>query len=351
MSSVECQKPRPLVSIVRLPRRSPWEKTGRPSSVVCLLLACAAAGCASPPKEPVLFTQAQVKAIGQSARMPNVFGITVYPSENGTVFKGGNRLHESQKAQVPFKSPRKSTAPVVELLPPEPKGFRVLIDTSSRENWINLDASQKANITLLGQPLYNARAEHVDESIGGTAGLAPQLRFKDQLFLEDTIFYVQNAFGPLGPESRSETNARPDAVIGMSLLRNFSYVQLDFPQREVVLASTKKYAADETRLIAKLPMLDVKGALACDAVIDGEPATVIIDTGGDFELAMKDAPLRPLRQVSVGDLVARQAVASDSEALGLGLIDYPRFGRKVLARFKITLDFKNKLIWVESPAK
>ena len=326
---------------------------GARSSILYLLSSAVAlaTGCSSPPKEPVAFTQSQMKTIGQSARLPSVFGITVYSSERGPVFKGANRLHESQKAQVPFKSPRKSTAPVVELLPPEPKGFLALIDTSSRESWINLEASQKASMTLLGQPLYNAKPEHIEEGLGGTAGIAPQLRFKDQLYLEETIFHVQNAFGPLGPESRSETNSRPDAVIGMGILRSFSFVQLNFPEREVMLASTKKYSPNEDQLIAKLPMKDVKGALACDAVIDGEPAIVIIDTGGDFELAMKDAPLRPLRQVSVGDLVSRQVVATDSEDLGLGLIEYPRFGRKVMARFKITLDFKNKLIWIERPAK
>ena len=74
-----------------------------------------------------------MKTIGQSARSPNVFGVTVYPSDHGPIFKGGNRLHESQKALVPFKSPGKSTAPVVDLMPPEPKRIRTLIDTSSRE--------------------------------------------------------------------------------------------------------------------------------------------------------------------------------------------------------------------------
>ena len=319
------------------------------SSVLCLLLL--GTGCSTPPKAPVPFTPSELRGLGQSARAPSVFGLTVYPSDFGPVFTGGNRVHESQKALVSFRSSRKSTAPVVEMLPPEPNGFDVLIDTSSRESWIDVDASQKANVALLGQPLYDAKPDHVSSSLGGMAGVVRQLRFKDQLFVEDMIFYVQAAMGPLGALARSETNSRPQAVLGMNTLRAFSYVQINFPEREVVFASTKKYSIDESQLIASLPMKNVKGALACEAVIDGEPATVILDTGGDFELAMKDPPVRPLRQVSAGDLVARQVIATDSEDLGLGFLDNPRIGRKLLSRFKITLDFKHMLIVFERPAK
>ena len=57
------------------------------------LLLLGAAGCATPKDEAIVpFTQEQLNALFTRARPPQVFGLTVYSSDGGPVFAGGNRV-------------------------------------------------------------------------------------------------------------------------------------------------------------------------------------------------------------------------------------------------------------------
>ena len=61
------------------------------------------AGCATPPDETVIpFNAEQTKTLYAKARPPQVFGLTVYNSDNGPFFAGAGRLHQGEKAEMPF---------------------------------------------------------------------------------------------------------------------------------------------------------------------------------------------------------------------------------------------------------
>jgi hypothetical protein len=47
--------------------------------------------------------------------------------------------------------------------------------------------------------------------------------------------------------------------------------------------------------------------------------------------------------------VFRRVQAENLYENGLGLLDNPRIGRKLLAKFKVTFDFRKKLVHFEKP--
>ena len=102
-------------------------------------------------------------------------------------------------------------------------------------------------------------------------------------------------------------------------------------------------------MIAALPLKEVEGAFATDGAIDGEKKTIILDSAGDFEVAMDNPPSDTLKQVSVGDLVFRNVKVVESKDQSLGLLSHPRIGRKLLSKFNITFAPKKKLVYFERP--
>jgi hypothetical protein len=51
----------------------------------------------------------------------------------------------------------------------------------------------------------------------------------------------------------------------------------------------------------------------------------------------------------VGDLVFRNVTVAPSKDRSLGLLSYPRIGRQLLSRFKVTFAPKKKLVYFERP--
>ena len=304
-------------------------------------------GCQTPtPKETTPLSEAQLKAFLGHARDARTFWITVYQSENGPIFAGANRLHPEQVARLPFRSASEYTTPIIRLGSLEV--FDAVIDTSSRENWMDFSTGRDLHATPLA-PVCEMKPEHVKDNIPGYISVVSNLRF-DELDVENAVVCMRGAFGPLGPLSRYPGKSQPECVIGCDMLRSFQVAQIDYPARVVVLSSGADYTPDTTNLIATVPLQEVAGAFAGDGVVDGEPKTVIIDSAGDFEFAMSNPPTNVLRQVSIGDLVFRKVNVVSLSELDLGLPNYPRIGNKLLSRFKVTFAPKRRLVYFERPA-
>lgn len=289
----------------------------------------------------------QLRAIFARAQDPRRLWITVYGSEEGTYFANANRLHPEQLAALSFEGGRKTGIPLVALQTDERKTYLALVDTSSRESWAAAETVQGMRGIPLGPPAYEFRPEHVQEPVRGFACAIPHLRF-DVLQVQNAILYMRAATGPLGFLARRDDRPRPDLVIGTTLLDAFAFVQFNGPERRLVFSSTTDYAPSPEQLLAMLPLQRVRGAWAVDGLLDGAPAVVILDTAGDFELAMAEPPPAPLR-VSLGDLVVPRVSAVGSREQGLGLLEHPRVGLKLLARFRVTFAPKRKFVYFERP--
>jgi hypothetical protein len=223
-----------------------------------------------------------------------------------------------------------------------------LVDTTSRDNWATMDLVKPLRGTPLGPPGFGRTAAHVLDDIGGLLFITPTFHVED-VQVENALFYARAASGPLGPAVRWVEDPVPNMVLGTGFLRSFPLVQFDLPRDRLLLATSQSYEPDEARLVATLPLLEEQGALACAAIVEGRPVKLLLDVVGDFELAMKDPPAPRLRQVSAGDLVFRQVATENAFDLGLGLLEFPRLGRRLLQRFVVTVDFRQKLVFFERP--
>lgn len=321
--------------------------------VIAFLSLAVLSGCATPKDEQIIpFTQQQTRAFFKNARPPQAFGLTVYNTERGPVFAGSHRVHAGHVAMMPFIGRSDPRAPLIAMAARGVKEIPALIDTASRENWmIPSVASATAVVPLAGPNPFSMQAMHVYDEIGGFAGLLHKVVF-DKLHMENAVFYIRSAYGPMGPPARWMQDPVPHVVLGVPFLRAFSFVTMDFAARSVFLSSTMPFpGSPEESLIDRVPLLDVRGALAVEGTLRGEPATFILDTGGDFDIALNDPQELTIRRISIGDLVfPPEASVKNARDLGLGEIEYPRIGRGLLSRYKVTFDFRTRQVWFERPA-
>ena len=316
------------------------------------LLLLGAAGCATPKDEAIVpYNQEQLNALFTRARPPQVFGLTVYSSDGGPVFAGGNRVHQGDLASLTFLGQGTNPAPVVMLAGRGEMGLPALLDTCARENWATARTAEQLGLVMLsGPPPYVAQPAHVYDEVGGAAGLAQKIMLAES-HVENVVFYQRTALGPLGPLARWVDQPAPVAVLGSALLRSFSYVQLDFPRRTAVFSSSRRFTPpSESTLVARLPLREILGVPAVEGALDGDPVTLLLDSAGDYELVMHEPAADTVRRLSVGDLVFPPDVnVASSLDQGLGPITYPRVGRRLLARYKVTLDYRGKAVYFERP--
>lgn len=318
------------------------------------LVLFALAGCATPKDEQIVpFSQEQTRAAFARARPPQAFGLTVYTTDLGPVFAGSHRLHPGDLAMRSFLRSGDPKAPVIEIVARGDRKISALVDTSSRENWVTPSAAMQMDyVALAGPNPFLARAAHVYDEGGGYAGIVHKIVL-DELHAENVIFHMRAATGPLGPPARWLDKPPPQAVLGITFLRAFSYVQLDFARQRAIFASTAAFRVPtEETLVARLPLKEVRGVFAVEGAMDGEPMTFVLDTGGDYELVMNEPPAPTVRRLSIGDLVFPPDVTVAASAdQGLGEISYPRIGRRLLARYGVTFDFRGKSVYFERPPR
>lgn len=316
-----------------------------------MLILCLA-GCSTPPDEHIVpFSQNQTQALFARARPPQAFGLTVYSTDRGPVFAGAHRIHAGQLAQMPFINKADPLAIEINLTARGIKEIPTLVDTASRENWITASlAASMGVVALAGPNPYHVNAVHVYDEIGGYAGLMHKIMM-DKLHVENVVFHMRGATGPLGPPARWLQDPTPQAVLGAPFLRAFSFMTIDFAQRTAFFSATSPFPAPESEtLLARVPLIDVRGVLGVEGTLNGEPTTFIIDTGGDFELVQNDPTDPTIRRVTAGDLVFPPEVKTQSaREIGLGEIEYPRIGRELLRHYRVTFDFRNKQVYFERP--
>lgn len=322
------------------------------STLAAALAATLLAACSTPqgPQQPVVLNKKQLESLAARAKSPQLFGITMYPSDAGPVFAGAFRVHDGDVAAITFPRGETTFAPIVQVGSGGETRFNALLDTASPQSWATLAMMDELQIKLLAAPsLLASRPLHVFDTLGGILGVAGHLKI-DQLNMENVLLQVRAASGALGPVARGLELPNLEVVLGADALKAFNHVQFNFPARFVTLSASQDYRPNETNLLATVPLLITNGAIAAAALIDGESSPVILDTGGDYAFALPtNRPAVRVRQLSLGDLVMRDLPGVPGMDLALGPIALPRVGRQALARFKVTIDFRNRSICFERP--
>ncbi len=306
-------------------------------------------GCvSSPPSDDDTIAPKIIKQFFEKPQDPRRFGLTVYQSKYGPVFSGSKRLHDFQTAKAGFVSWR-SEMPLVHCQSRKLQLVTALVDTSSRDSWITLDAASRLAATPMGPPPYRRQADHVAEAEPGIAAYISKLRVED-LHIENMVAYVRVPKITLGHIGRQLDDPKPEMVLGCDLLSQFSFVRFDFPERCVYFSVDQKYAGNEDLTIETAPFKKIYGTPAVDAVLNGTPVKLVIDTCGDFEVAWNKPDGSVIQQLSIGDLVLRDVVITNADDLPLGYSEVPRIGNRLLRRFAVTMDNKRRLIIFERPA-
>jgi hypothetical protein len=223
-----------------------------------------------------------------------------------------------------------------------------LIDTTAARSWLDMATFVRIHAIPLGPPAYDWLPKHVRDNTAGYACILTKFRL-DQLHIENALFHFRAATGPLDGLARGEDQPVPAAILGCDLLKNFAFVQMDYPNHSVIFSTTLGYSPNETNLIAALPLKEVEGAFAAEGVVDHEKKLILLDSAGEFEIAMDHPSSEKVKQVSLGDLVFRNVTVVSSRDQNLGLLAYPRIGRRLLSRFNITFAPKEKLVFFERP--
>ncbi len=167
--------------------------------------------------------------------------------------------------------------------------------------------------------------------------------------MENAVFCAWAANGPFGNLSRDANNPSPDVILGTDFIRSFRFVQFDYPARRVFFSTTFPFRPESDRLLASVPFAEINGAVAVSGSINGRATPLLIDTAGDFELAWTNVVDGQVRQVEIGNLVFRNVEMEDAGVYDLGLLQHPRIGRRLLSRFRITLDPEARQIHFERP--
>ena len=315
-----------------------------------LLLSLVLVGCRSPQPETIRpLPEAQLRSFFGKPEDPRRYAITMYSSDDGPVFVGANRLHASQQAVLPFMSKRGDSAPVIAAGLKVEEALPFLIDTSAKDSWLRFESTEALQAKTIGMDhAYGITPRHVRDDILGYACLLTSLKF-DTLSMENMIVYARTAIGPLGTMARNVERPPLEGVLGCNVLRAFATVQFDFHDRLITLTSTLPYHPKESQLLAAVPMADTEGVYTVNGMVDGKKETIILDTGGDFEIALPKMTLGPVKQVSLGDLVFRQVRTYTLRERGLEPDKTVRIGRGLLGRYKMTFDNLHYTVYFEKP--
>lgn len=329
----------------------------------------AGAGCAhSVPLEQTPLSQDAVDRFLAGGRDARNYGITTYRDAAGDRFEFANRPHPDQTAQLDFVSPKNARLPIVEVASSITDPFPMLLDTSARQSWATLAAVKGLEYRPFAPPT-GEYPDHVVAEIPGYAGVGNKLIF-DELHVESPIYYVAPAGGGLGAlariagqpglapaaaAAREKLASRMPVVCGAAALKGFFWVRFDFPGRSVRFSSSGRAykPANAAAVAADLPLLDWRGRPAVAATLGGQPTTLILDTAGDFDLALPaDAPPGEVD----GALVLGALELDDVRPRFHGELGLPekfpaRLGLGVLSRYAVALDFKNRRVWFEDPAR
>ncbi len=312
----------------------------------------AAAGCrtarAPTTGVAIAYSAEEIAALKKIARDPRVFYMNVYREENRPpVFTDANRIYQELTVYLPFTSPAGTALPQIEARIGEGARIAAVTDTTTAESWAPLDRRRALGLEILGPEPALIRPQHVLDDVAGIAAVIPELRLSE-FRVEMALVHGRAARGRLWPLTRDPRTGAADLVLGMNLLRAFAWVQWDFPNRLLVLSTEGPYGEGEAERLAALPLKSASGALAVDAVIEGRPSALILDIAGDYELCLDNPPGDIARQVSLGDVLLRRLETRDPRALGLAP-GVPRLGLRALAPFRLTLDNRRKMLYIERP--
>lgn len=306
------------------------------------------AGCKSPPPaQSTALSKEQKTTLTKRAKPPQTFGITATATGDGATFSGAFRQYQNNVGNLELLEHEDARIPGIAV---NNEKARLLVDTAAAESWLSVDAGTRLNMMpIAGPDLFERKPRHVYDEAGGFAAIIPTLSL-DKATVGNAIFYIRNVVGPLDTFARGEDATMLDGVLGADALRSFEFVRISLKSGRMIVSSTSVYPYPENAM-ATVPLINVRGGLGVEAMIDGEKIKILIDLAGRFEMATL-SPASPLiRQVTIGDAVFRQVEVISALDAGLGADSPMRIGRKLLERYDLVINQRGKQLLFERPTE
>ncbi len=297
---------------------------------------------------PVALKPSERQQLAATAKDPRRFSITTYQSDSGPVFEGSFRFHPNQLSENPFlRVGEDRAAPVIEARSFADVSYRALLDTSSPDSWVTLNTFGSARMALIGPPLYRQEPVHVPSDVSGYLAVASTFRL-GMVQMESALLYVQAAMGPFGNLARN-IDPKPEVIIGNDILQRLGFVRIDYPGGLVTFSSDKAYSPEDGRVVGQASYTMAKGSLAVNGRIEGVQTRIILDSAGEYGLAMPESGTNRIRQLEIGSLVLRDVPATPAETQSLSDLVFPRVGARILRRYVVVLDPRNRQVLFERP--
>ena len=163
-----------------------------------------------------LMTEKEIKAAVGKTRMPQYYGFSAFPVNNGVEFRGEARLHPNHLSSCDFID----DIPAIEVRGKAKRlKLNALVDTSSPSSWIEYSTAEEFGVSFLGMngSPFPYRGGYNTGGASAFGGVISQLRF-DQLFVENAPMYVRMSRGSLGPLARGIISPKVTTLFFMILL-------------------------------------------------------------------------------------------------------------------------------------
>ena len=277
------------------------------------------------------------------AKDPRMYWITVYESNNGHVFKGGNRTHPNQRILLDFDG-RQSHLPIIHTENRRDKNYNTLIDTSCSETWTSLENAQAFDMHALGPEPFKSRTTHLAEPVIGYLSVTEKLKL-DYLHLENVLVFARADAANLAPFKRYEKGPKPEFIIGAHLLRSFNHLILDFKGGSLYLSTDSPFNDEAVTAAGESPLHNLGGAIGFQMQINGKTTQVILDTGGDYAfIPAKKSNITRTVNLKLGKATWGEVPITPVQETTLIPSRYPRVGLRLFDDSQLILDFaRNQL--------
>jgi len=306
---------------------------------VALFFGCGTSG----PKAPtaVFATPQQWQAMMDQSVNPRSVGVIVYRSPSGPAFAEANRVHAGRVHEFTFKP----SIPVLTVPATGRKEWPVLLDTKSPTSWVTFSGAAELNLRPIGPVPIRLPPTHIDELNDGVAGIASSLVLGN-LRLENALLYIYPGINQLGRIARSNT-LNPPMVLGCDILTAFAFVRIDFPQGKITFSTTDAHRSNALTTLLETDFTITEQGLAVQAIMGDYRGPVLIDTAGEYEIAIA-RPTRPdVPTLVIGDMTLRELRVTDAEFEGFGADSPPVLGVRALQDFALVLDNQRSKLYLE----